>query len=66
MRKKNKSFVEIKPKNSNIDDNVENIINPLKKYEYVEKKITIKKYINCNFYNNGVIINYFFIKINRC
>ncbi len=38
MRKKNKSFVEIKSKNKNMEDNFENIINPLKKYEYVEKK----------------------------
>ena len=40
--KKNKSFVEIK---SNNENNIDDIINPLKKYEYVEEKNnkTLKK-----------------------
>lgn len=41
-KKKNKSFVEIKKKDDNFD---ENIINPLKQYEYIEpqKKMPIKQ-----------------------
>lgn len=61
-KKKNKSFVEIKKKDSNLD---ENIINPLKQYEYIEppKKLPIKQIILVISIIITIVLSIIFLKI---